>query len=529
MIQLRLSSPARLAATEWGGTLDAAALQAAADAVVGLALCSIALSLALYLGRRADLRYRRIAWLFAALLVARGLTLVLSVLALWAPLQGIRDAFFLATAVLAAAAAALLWRIIPSVPARLSRTELARRNSELAAEKAAADLARENATSGRVELERRVAERTAELVETNDRLTEALRVAARAEEDFRVSFEGSTVGKVQSEPLTGRIIRVNRAFAAMLGYAPDELIGRPGRDLVWPDDVELQQEDHAAVVTGDITNYVRERRYLHRDGTFVWGRVSASIIRNRGDGRPDLSIGVVENIHEERKAREALRVAALDLERTVEERTAALAQRDLLLREVYHRVKNNLQVVDSLLVMQSHALTDPAARNGLRALRSRIFALGLVHHQLMGSANLQTFDIAPFLGELSRNLVQAVPNCGIGLTVRADALDVGLDFAIPLGLLVTELVTNALRHAFPAGTGEIEVLLSGAAGGGLELVVSDNGHGYEPVARVDETGLGSRIIRGLVDQLHGSMTVRQDGGTQCHVRLPLPLPLKIAA
>jgi len=509
--------------------LDAAAVRAGGDTVVGVAFCAIACALAFYMRRRPDMGHRWMAWLIASLLVARGLTLLLSLPALWAPIQSIQGALSIATALLAATTTVLLWQMIPRITARPSRAELARRNEELAAENAAAALAHQTAARARDELERRVAERTADLVDANDRLTEALRVAARAEEDYRVSFEGSTVGKVQSEPQSGRMIRVNRAFAAMLGYTPEELTGQPGKDMVWPGDVEEQQQDHTAVVTGRITQYVRERRYRHRDGSFVWGRVSASIIRNRGGGRPDLSIGVVENIHEERKAREALRVTLLDLERTVEERTAALAQRDLLLREVYHRVKNNLQVVDSLLVMQSRALTDPAARAGLRALRSRIFALGLVHHQLMGSGNLQTFDVAPFLTELSRNLVQSGPVAGIDLAVRADPLDVGLDFAIPLGLLVTELVTNALKYAFPVGVGKIEVRLSHAADGVLDLAVCDNGQGYEPAALLDETGLGARIVRGLVGQLRGTMTIHQEGGTQCHITLPSPFPLATAA
>jgi two-component sensor histidine kinase len=168
-----------------------------------------------------------------------------------------------------------------------------------------------------------------------------------------------------------------------------------------------------------------------------------------------------------------------ELARVVEEQKATLAQRDLLLREVYHRVKNNLQMVDGLLVMQSRQITDPDARKALRGLRDRIFALGLVHQQLMSSSDLKTFDIAPFLSELSSNIVDGGAGGEVALSVEAIPLDVGLDFAIPLGLLVNELVTNSLKHAFPDGGGEIEVNLSRADGGELLLVVADNGKGYD--------------------------------------------------
>lgn len=220
--------------------------------------------------------------------------------------------------------------------------------------------------------------------------------------------------------------------------------------------------------------------------------------------------------------------SAAQLERRVAERTAeltdALAQRDLLLREVYHRVKNNLQMVDGLLVMQSRQTSNPESRQAIQGLRDRVYALGLVHHQLMGSQDLKTFDIAPFLEELSTNLVQGGASQDVALSIKAIPLDVGLDFAIPLGLLVTELVTNSLKHAFSDGPGQIEVELTRSGDGALLLVVSDNGQGYgetgaPPRGRKPALGLG--IIDGLVAQLKGTLDVRsQAGGTRTEIRIP---------
>ena len=226
-----------------------------------------------------------------------------------------------------------------------------------------------------------------------------------------------------------------------------------------------------------------------------------------------------------------VREANADLERRVAERTAeltaALAQRDLLLREVYHRVKNNLQMVDSLLVLQTRQLADPEAKKALRGLQDRIYALGLVHQQLMGSDDLKTFDIAPFLSELSNNIVHGGGANDVDLSVKAIPLDVGLDFAIPLGLLVNELVTNSLKHAFPDGRGEIDVSLSRAENGGLLLVVADNGQGYSrgeagaPAARM---ALGSTIIEGLVAQLEGTIMVQsRQGETRSEIRVAEPV------
>jgi two-component sensor histidine kinase len=231
----------------------------------------------------------------------------------------------------------------------------------------------------------------------------------------------------------------------------------------------------------------------------------------------DLEHRVAERVAELRQAKQ-------DLEVVVEERTAALAQRDLLLREVYHRVKNNLQVVDSLLLMQARRLADPDARTALENLRSRVYALGLVHHQLMGSKDLETFEIAPFLEELSRHLLEGVGNAEISLSVRAAPLKVGLDFAIPLGLLVTELVTNSMKHAFSNGPGAIEVALEEVEGGQVVLRVTDNGVGYDPsIAEGSAPSLGASIIDGLVQQLKGVLSISIDGGTRSVVQLPAPV------
>ena len=163
---------------------------------------------------------------------------------------------------------------------------------------------------------------------------------------------------------------------------------------------------------------VREMRYLRRDGTPFWVRTSASIARAPGTATVGIVVRAIEDIDTRQKAETALSAAKQELEQVVEERTAALSQRNLLLREVYHRVKNNLQLIDSLLMMQDRKIADPQAKEALQSLRSRISALGLVHEQLMGSADLKTFDVVPFLDDLSNNLMESGGNNGVDICRR---------------------------------------------------------------------------------------------------------------
>jgi PAS domain S-box-containing protein len=354
--------------------------------------------------------------------------------------------------------------------------------------------------------------------------TTSAHALAKSEAEFRASFEAAAVGKVLAEPLSRHISRANHAFARMLGYQPEQLAGRIYPHFIWHEDRASDAADHARLLAGTDDAIVSELRYIRRDGSPFWVRASAVLACAHGSCDRTILVQTIEDIDTRHKAEAALRAAKQELEQVVEERTDALGQRDLLLREVYHRVKNNLQLVDSLLMMQGRKLEDPQAKQALVSLRGRIFALGLVHQQLMGSADLKTFDVVPFLDDLSKNILDGVGTAGVTITVDACALVVDLDFAVPLGLLVTELVTNSLKHGFPDGTGTISVLLRNEGFDKLVLIVADDGIGLSRNGKPGrpEPGLGARIIRNLVVQLEGTMTVTTDAGMTTEIRINLP-------
>ena len=330
------------------------------------------------------------------------------------------------------------------------------------------------------------------------------------------SSDDAIIGK----DLSGVIRSWTRGAQKIFGYAPDEVVGQPVQMLFPPDRVGEEDMIVQRIRQGDTVDHFETVR-RRKDGSDFPVSVTISPIRD-ADGAIVGASKILQDISARHRAQAELTQAKAALEQLVAERTEALAQRNLLLSEVYHRVKNNLQMVDGLLLMSAVKVTDPAARDVLMDLRSRVFALGLVHQQLMGSPDLKTFDAGPFLTELSANIMGGASDDRIALKIDACPLEVGLDTAVSLGLLVTELVTNALKHAFPDGrSGQIRVALRVDADNRLLLTVADNGTGHAGDAQTPMTlGTGSSIVRKLVAQLGGQMAVRSDRGVTTDIIIP---------
>src|SRR5208283_5714985 len=179
------------------------------------------------------------------------------------------------------------------------------------------------------------------------------------------------------------------------------------------------------------------------------------------------------------------------------------------------------QIIDALLAVQAGHFHDTDSASALLDLRQRVYALGLVHQQLMDSKDLKTFDIAPFLQELADNIIETSVFPEVKVSVHAISLKVGLDFAIPLGLLVTELLTNSLKHAFPEGVGSVSIALGRGEHDKISLIVSDNGQTSESAQSpfAPKPGYGINIITGLVSQLKGALVMENINGARTEILL----------
>lgn len=204
----------------------------------------------------------------------------------------------------------------------------------------------------------------------------------------------------------------------------------------------------------------------------------------------------------------------------------SLAEKEALLKEIHHRVKNNLQIVSSLLYLQEDYMQDARGVEILRESQNRVKSMALIHEQLYGTADLAKIDFGRYVQGLTANLFDAygIDPARIRLNVQANDIALGVDMAVPCGLIINELVSNALKHAFlPEASGTIDIVIRTQSAGRIEIVVADDGIGLvEPPADAEKKSLGLRLIDTLTDQLGGSLARTTENGTRFTITLSVP-------
>jgi two-component sensor histidine kinase len=211
----------------------------------------------------------------------------------------------------------------------------------------------------------------------------------------------------------------------------------------------------------------------------------------------------------------------ITLRRRAEEKlTSSLDEKTVMLKEIHHRVKNNMQVISSLMSLQLGASSEPSIQEALRESQTRIRSMALVHETLYRSDNFAAIDFKQYLERLVRQVHTS--HSGPTIQVRVDGSDVmlPLDQAIPAGLMMNELISNAMKHGFPGGRqGTITVSAGIDDEGIVDLLVRDTGVGLPPGFEPEKvTSLGLHLVRSLTQQLDGTMSIDNGPGTSIHVR-----------
>jgi two-component sensor histidine kinase len=216
----------------------------------------------------------------------------------------------------------------------------------------------------------------------------------------------------------------------------------------------------------------------------------------------------------------ATSVRVATLEATIQEKDKLVDQKRVLAEELQHRVRNNLQLVYSMLSQQLNETQDASAARGIKAIARRVASVAEVYDHLLGSEMTRTTDFGGYVKSLCRSLSDIQPTPGVALSCDTEGLFLDLDVVTALGIVVAELVTNSFDHAFPGGKGTTNVSVKGGAGDGnmATIVVSDNGAGFTPNPQNKRRGLG--LVYRLIEQIRGTISVNSKNGTVWTIRVP---------
>jgi PAS domain S-box-containing protein len=348
----------------------------------------------------------------------------------------------------------------------------------------------------------------AQMLTDQEQLRKALSTAlASQSQDLLIKNHAvnTSINGIMLADLDGKVTWVNASYLRMWGFdSPEQVIGLPFEGFWVPEDRDHILEGLPR--TGGWHGQLQARR---KDEGVFNVELSVSLIRNEEQTPVGIMSSVID-ITEHLKAEE--------MEKNL-----------LLAKEIHHRIKNNLQVISSLLFLQSGYVEDSKTREMFKESQNRVRSMALLHEKLYQSKDLAGVDSAEYLKDLTRNLFSSYggTSTSVELGVEAAGITLGMDTAVPCGLIINELVSNSLKHAFPTGApGQIRVELRPAeapadaepdqkSGRWFRLVVSDNGAGFP--AHVDfrnTESLGLRIVCALTEQLRGRIDLDRQGGSR---------------
>ena len=362
------------------------------------------------------------------------------------------------------------------------------------------------------QLEYRFWQQTAELQRVSEQLQTEVRkpqavgeALGQQEENYCTSFEPATP-RIALVTLSGKFIWVNQEFGQFLGYTESELLGRTFQEIAHPEDLELSIEYRRRMLAGEIPTYSFPQRYLGKDGELRF-YLTLSLVRD-AEGKPEYFLEMIEETNNSyRQTRQN--------KPTEEQLQISLQEKVVLLEEIHHRVKNNLQIISSLLYLQANRSNAPQVRAILQESRNRIESMALVHESLYYSGELTKVNFTEYLHNLATNLLNIydVKPSNVALKISAPKdISLHLDKAIPCGLIINELISNTLRHSFVAcEKGEIFVKLERSLDSQIILRVGNRGKNLPIDLDLQNTqSMGLRLVITLVKQIKGTIEVEQN-------------------
>ncbi|WP_074358819.1 PAS domain S-box protein [Methanothermobacter wolfeii] len=339
-------------------------------------------------------------------------------------------------------------------------------------------------------------------------ITEKLKTedALRKSESYYKSLFENTLIPVLILEEDGTISMVNKEAERISGYSRDDLEGKLCTDFI------LEEDRMSVVPEGKISpeNILERLEFRIIDGCGNIRNIFGTYGRIPGTEKIVAS-GI--DITEQKRAQKRLK--------------ELLDEKETLLREIHHRVKNNLQVVSSLISLQAHGITDEKTIENLREVQNRVNSMARIHKQLYESENLAKINFKNYTEGMVPEILYSYGVMGgdIKTDIKMENIELSIETAVPLALILTEIVSNCVKHAFPEGKGEIKIeLLPGEEF--YTLSVSDNGVGVPEINLENPETLGLQLINALSRQIEGRIEIKAGHGTTFKIEFPADLKLK---
>jgi len=316
-----------------------------------------------------------------------------------------------------------------------------------------------------------------------------------------------------------KILFVNPAFSRLFGYTSEELSIFTADDiflLAHPEDREMVKNKLRSRFRGENPPTQYESRIVTKNREVGWVEVSTALYKIKDQL---FSQSIFRNITERKRTEETM--------------MSALKEKELLLQEIHHRVKNNMQIIGSLLYLQATRAESEQVRQALTESQQRIHAMAMIHETLYDSQDLGTINLSEYLKRLVNHLQAAYNNqADIRIALDMNKVELDINQAVPCSLILNELITNVFKHAFPAGSkGTIQIKLYLTQDREVVLKVTDNGVGLAADQDLlNPSSLGLKLVQGLLKkQLKGHLDVTTEGGTAFTLCWPLPTEKEINA
>jgi PAS domain S-box-containing protein len=339
---------------------------------------------------------------------------------------------------------------------------------------------------------------TARDITDRKKLEETLR---DSEELFRLSFENANIG-MSIVNLDGYFIQVNNQMCKIYGYTQEELERMNVNDIAHPEDVDISPKFIQQAKSGEIDQIQFEKRFFHKQGHIVWGQVSSSLIRNF-QGEPKYFISHLLDITEHKQMEEEIK--------------HQLSEKEIILKETHHRIKNNFATIVNLLNLQSHSITNPEAQSILQDAIGRVNSMRVLYEKLLLTDDYRETSIKQYLMNLIDEIMQIFPgNADIKIEKQIDDFQLDPNRMVPVGIIVNELLTNIIKYAFQDRDSGLIVITVKETQGNITLTIHDNGRGLPEGFDIDDSGgFGLMLVMLLSQQLGGSFNIENQNGTRC--------------